>query len=94
MRVLACSIVATAAILAAKPGHAQTYYPNYPVCMKVYSGGPGGGGGEYIDCGYTSLAQCAATASGRAAQCVPNPYWTYANQDPPGRIYRQRRRVY
>jgi hypothetical protein len=94
MRVLVRSIIAAAAILAAEPARAQTYYPNYPVCMKVYSGGPGGGGGEYIDCGYTSLAQCAATASGRAAYCVVNPFWAYGNQEPPGRIYHQRHRAY
>ena len=48
---------------------AQTYDPNYPVCLQIYDID-----GGYIDCGYTSLAQCAQSASGRAAQCITNPY--------------------
>ena len=35
--------------------------------------------GNYIACGYTSMAQCALSASGRAAQCVVNPYFAGAN---------------
>jgi hypothetical protein len=33
------------------------------------------GGGAHIDCSFTSIQQCKATASGRAAQCDPNPYY-------------------
>ncbi|WP_456777015.1 DUF3551 domain-containing protein [Bradyrhizobium sp. USDA 4369] len=51
---------------------AQIYDPRFPICMKVYDGSLGGG--EWIDCSYTSLPQCQATASGRAAMCVVNPY--------------------
>src|SRR5258706_5299188 len=51
-------------ILTAAPAQAQMYDPRYPVCMQVYSRD-----GSFIGCGYTSMAQCAATASGRAAQC-------------------------
>ena len=29
-----------------------------------------------IDCSFTSIAQCNATASGRGAQCFANPYFT------------------
>ncbi|GLH76503.1 hypothetical protein SSBR45G_14110 [Bradyrhizobium sp. SSBR45G] len=81
MRVLAWSALALALMLA--PAHAQAYDPRYPVCMKVYEGGRFGGGGEWIDCSYTSLPQCRATASGRAAMCDLNPY--YAPPAPPPR---------
>jgi hypothetical protein len=49
---------------------AQAYDPNYPVCLRVYA--PWGG---YIECSYTSIAQCNRTASGRAAQCYANPFF-------------------
>ena len=52
--------------LTVAPSHAQTYDPNFPVCLQVYA--PRGG---YIDCSYTSLAQCQATASGRGAHATP-----------------------
>jgi Tfp pilus assembly protein PilV len=32
-------------------------------------------GGDYFDCAYISRAQCAASASGRSALCVDNPYF-------------------
>jgi len=70
MRVLACTILMIAAVLVTAPGRAQTYDPNYPVCLQTY-----GIDGGYIDCSFTSLAQCAASASGRAAQCLNNPYF-------------------
>jgi len=54
------------------PAEAQTYDPRYPVCMKLYEGPFGG---EWIDCSFTSLPQCRATASGRAAICVVNPFF-------------------
>jgi hypothetical protein len=78
-------ILASAAVLAVAPSHAQTYDPNYPVCLQVYV--PRGG---YIDCSFTSLPQCQATASGRAAQCYTNPYFAYAHK-PRGSAYRNRR---
>jgi hypothetical protein len=53
------------------PAMAQTYDPNYPVCIKLFSGQ-----GGYIDCSYTSMPQCYATGSGRGAQCFANPYFT------------------
>ena len=70
MRVLACAILTIGAILTAASARAQTYDPNYPVCLQTY-----GIDGSYIDCSFTSLAQCAASASGRAAQCLNNPYF-------------------
>ncbi|WP_316164619.1 MULTISPECIES: DUF3551 domain-containing protein [unclassified Bradyrhizobium] len=69
--------------------HAQAYDPRYPVCMKVYEGGRFGGG-EWIDCSYTSLPQCRATASGRAAMCDLNPF--YAPPSPPPRRAHRRHR--
>jgi hypothetical protein len=47
----------------------------------------------YYDCRYTSLPQCAASASGRAAQCVINPYFANA-EEPMGPRHRRHRRVY
>jgi Protein of unknown function (DUF3551) len=78
-------ILASGAVLAVAPSHAQTYDPNFPVCLQVYQ--PRGG---YIDCSFTSLPQCQATASGRAVQCYDNPYFAYA-QKPRGAVNRYRR---
>jgi hypothetical protein len=60
MRILALTTLGT--MLAAVPVGAQTYDPNFPVCLQVF-----GIGGNYIACGYTSMAQCAQSASGRGA---------------------------
>jgi hypothetical protein len=86
MRILALAIFAigTASI---GPAAAQTYDPAYPVCLHVYSRM----GSSYYECSYTSLPQCNASASGRAAQCVINPYFAGAGE-PAG--YRRHRRVY
>jgi hypothetical protein len=65
------AIVSLAVALVAAPARAQTYDPSYPVCMHVY----GSLDGERIDCIFTSLPQCAATASGRSATCLINPYF-------------------
>ena len=70
MRVMACTILAIATVLVVAPARAQTYDPNYPVCLQTYAIGGGS-----IDCSFTSLAQCAASASGRAAQCLNNPFF-------------------
>jgi hypothetical protein len=74
-------IATVGALLTAAPSHAQTFDPRYPVCMHVYSGSSGGGG-EWYDCSFTSLAQCRATAAGRAATCGLNPYYP-VNAPPP-----------
>ena len=84
MRVLVCTIVTIATVMVAAPIRAQTYDPNFPVCLQTYSTG-----GGYIDCSFTSQAQCAASASGRAAQCLNNPYFAQGGRKPP-----QRRGVY
>ena len=74
MRNLALAILALATVAVAGPAAAQTYDPAYPVCLHVY------GRITYYECNFISLAQCAASASGRAAQCEINPY--YANAGP------------
>ena len=83
MRLRAGAIIVLGCVLSA-PAHAQTYDPRYPVCIEVFGGRFGG---NYIDCSYTSLAQCRATASGRAAMCSINPY--YAAPVRKSRKYRQ-----
>jgi len=51
------------------PAMAQTYDPDYPVCLQSYVPG------NYISCSFTSIAQCNATASGLGATCYANPYF-------------------
>ena len=68
MRILSLIILGIAAA-----SHAQTYGPNFPVCLHVY------GRVSYIDCSYNTLPQCLASASGRSASCQINPY--FANPD-------------
>ena len=81
------AILAAATISIAAPAAAQTYDPNYPVCLHVY------GRVGYYDCRYTSLPQCNLSASGRSAACVVNPYFASAGV-PPGRAYRRYRQIY
>jgi hypothetical protein len=50
-------------------------------------------GANYYECSYTSLLQCNASASGRAAQCVINPYYAVATSSS-GRRDRRYRRAY
>jgi Protein of unknown function (DUF3551) len=87
MRIPALAILAIATVSVAGPTAAQTYAPGYPVCLHVW------GPANYYECRYTSLAQCNASASGRAAQCVIDPYFASA-EEPMGRPYRRHRRVY
>ena len=47
------TILATGTIFTTTPAMAQTYYPNYPVCLYVYDFGL-----NYADCRFTSFAQC------------------------------------
>ena len=72
------------------PANAQTYDPRYPVCMHIYTPGGRGGGGDYYDCSFTSIPQCRASASGRAASCDVNPFFNF-DQPPPAR---KRKKVY
>ena len=73
MRIAAFAIVTIATILTAAPARAQVYNPTYPVCLEAY-----GDDGSYTECGYTSLAQCAQSASGRSGRCFANPYFASA----------------
>jgi len=79
----ALAILTIATVLTPAPARAQTYDPAYPVCLHVYAPGA-----PYYECRYTSLPQCNASASGRAAQCVINPYFASA-QVPADRRHRR-----
>ena len=81
MRLLACTMLLIAAICG-PPAHAQTYAPGFPVCIQTY-----GISGNGIHCSYTSMDQCRASASGRAAQCISNPYFAAAQVRRKGHIY-------
>jgi hypothetical protein len=83
MRTLTGLTVTLAMTLSAAPAQAQTYDPNFPVCMQVYTRGA-----NFITCGYTSLEQCRATASGRSAMCMLNPYFAGTGRDRPRRRHR------
>jgi hypothetical protein len=72
------AILALAAVLPSGPARAQMYDPNYPVCMHVF----GELEGERMDCIFTSIAQCAASASGRPATCLVNPYFARRPEPP------------
>ncbi len=74
MRTLALTILAVGMVSAAGQARAQTYDPAFPVCMHVVALG----GGTYYDCTYYTIAQCAASGSGRGAQCSLNPYYAGA----------------
>ena len=89
MRILTLAVLAIAAVSTMPSAGAQTYDPKYPVCLQIYQGYTD----YYFECGYTSLAQCNMSASGRAAQCVVNPYYAGPKR-PPGRRDRRHRRVY
>lgn len=82
MRTLAWTILSIAAISGAT-AQAQTYGTRFPVCIQTYEHE----GGTYISCEYTSMAACQATASGRAAQCISNPYYSGAPVRRRGRSY-------
>jgi hypothetical protein len=78
MRIPALAILAIATASVAPSARAQTYDPAYPVCLQIYQGF----NDYYFECGYTSLAQCNMSASGRAAQCIVNPYYAGAKTAP------------
>jgi hypothetical protein len=76
-------LLAISAISAIGTAPVQAGY-DYPVCLHVY------GPANYYDCTYTTIAQCKASASGRAAGCYPNAYAAYPEPAPGDRAYRQR----
>ena len=70
MRILALAILTAVTVLTTAPAVAQRYGGNSPFCLQSY-----GMGGSYgIDCSYSSMEQCQATASGLSATCMMNPY--------------------
>jgi uncharacterized protein DUF3551 len=75
-------LVAIGALLASAPARAQTYDPDYPICMRIY------GRVSYFDCRYASLEQCKFSAAGRSASCVANPYFAQKKQAAPRRSRR------
>jgi uncharacterized protein DUF3551 len=83
MRMLIVTMLAAGALAASSSARAQTYSPDYPVCLHIY------GPATHIECAFTSLAQCDASASGRAAQCEVNPFLAYAE---PGAPFSHQRR--
>jgi hypothetical protein len=85
MRISILAALAAVAILWAAPSQAQTYDPRYPVCLQVYTGSFVD---YYFECAYQTIAQCQMSASGRAAQCVVNPYYG-GRPAAPGRRYRR-----
>ena len=85
MRIVALAIWTMATVCVAPSVRAQTYDPAYPVCLQVYQGMAD----FYFECSYTSLAQCNASASGRAASCVVNPYYAGPKTAAPGRKHRR-----
>ena len=60
----------SAATIATVGGSSPAAAYDYPYCLQ------GRGIGIPGDCSYTSYSQCMASASGRAAQCVVNPYYS------------------
>lgn len=82
MRKTALAALALGAISLAAPAQAGTYGGGYPVCLQVY------GPLNYIECSYSSIAQCNMSASGRSAQCIVNPYFPSAEFRPARMRYR------
>src|SRR5262249_26618830 len=82
MRLPIGTIIVTAMMLTASAASAQTYDPRYPVCVQVASPD-----GTSIGCGYSTMAQCQASASGRGAQCFANPYYAPAEKKPSRRAH-------
>ena len=85
MRVPALATLTIITGLMAVPARAQTYDPRYPVCLQTY-----GIDGSYIECAYDTQAQCAMSASARAAQCIVNPFFA-GGRMPAGPSSRYRR---
>jgi hypothetical protein len=76
-------VLAGGTILAISPSHAQTYDPNYPVCFQITEWG-----GTHIDCSFTSMPQCQATASSLGV-CFANPYFRREPSKPQSPAYRR-----
>lgn len=68
------AVLAATALTAVSAAQAQTYGGGYPVCLQSYAPV------QYIDCRYDSIPQCQASASGRSATCLVNPFFNPAEQ--------------
>ena len=88
MRIPALGLFTIVMVLSSTPAPAQTYSPGYPVCLYAYRWG-----GSDADCSYATMAQCQASAAGRGATCMANPYFANA-QMPVGPNSRRQRRIY
>jgi Protein of unknown function (DUF3551) len=77
MRMMVLAILAIATVSATDQARAQTYDPAFPVCMHIALWG-----GDREDCSYHTLAQCAASASGRGGICSPNPFYAGLRASP------------
>lgn len=82
--------IAAFAVALAGPAAGQAYDPNYPVCLHLYNGPMAG---DHIDCSYTSIPQCQATASGLSAMCIVNPFFAAPPPPPERRVRRGRQPV-
>jgi hypothetical protein len=82
--ILLDAIVLSLAGIAPGTASAQSYGTS-PVCLQVY------GPLNYYECRYSTIPQCQQSASGRAAQCIVNPYFAGASEDGP---FRRGRRGY
>lgn len=91
MRPISRTVMAWAAVMTAVATPAAA--GGMPYCIKGCDFGGGAG-----DCSFSSLAQCQATASGRDATCISNPYFgtkaTLAKAELPTNPDRQSRRNY
>ncbi|WGR91959.1 DUF3551 domain-containing protein [Bradyrhizobium sp. ISRA435] len=65
------------------------YDSTSPVCKTNYRWG-----GEDTNCGYTSMEQCRAAASGLPAMCFNNPYYVGLSADRPREPAKRRRPAY
>jgi hypothetical protein len=84
----ASTILTIGMVSAAATARAQTYDPNFPICMHVVQIET-----SFEDCTYYTMDQCKASASGRAALCSINPFYNGASTSP-GRSEWRRRRGY
>ena len=77
MRIPVLAILTVGMISATGQARAQTYDPSVPVCMHVVLWG-----GQWEDCSYQTMAQCAGSASGRGGVCGPNPFYAGPKASP------------
>ncbi|MBH5398377.1 DUF3551 domain-containing protein [Bradyrhizobium sp. CNPSo 4010] len=70
VRALAYLLFVLITMSAPGPAAAQRFGGNAPVCLQEWQWG----GGTYNSCQYRSLEECRASAAGRSAMCLENPY--------------------